>query len=547
MRVSYSHYSEVGMFRRFLIPGLLLLLLVTAACSNKKVQNPLANVGSKQPDKVLFDRSMEAMKKNKFDVARMTLQTLINTYPDSEYIARAKLAVGDSWYAEGGSASLAQAETEYRDFITFFPNMPEASEAQLKIANIHYQQMEKPDRDFTHAMRAEDEYRQLILQYPDSKLVPSAKQRLRDVQEVLAEREFRIGRFYYLRQSWPAGIARLRSLSDRYPLYSHADEALFLLGQAYEGEIAAIRAGRLNEVQKGKLIQQMTNDAAAAYSKIITRYPAMNRAEDAKSRLQALRRPVPKPTAEALAQNRREEESRKQLGMVGHVMENLHKRPDTAPAARVGDPTLVDPKMTSPTEVAQEAYRALGVAPGPASNKVAGEIIRGGAPAPNEPIPHTGDAPAANGAAAAPDASTPAAGASPAEGSAAAPGDANGSAPDNSGIDELKPNASPAEPATGTPAGSTNPAVTGTPQPRQPNDPATPVTPSGPAQTNDGGAPLPPPQQVNDAATGTGGSAPAGNAAAKDASSTQSTSGDTQDYSSSRKKKKKGIRKLSPF
>ena len=125
-----------------------MLLVLTVACTNKKSVNPLANVGSKQPDKVLFDRSMDAMKHNRFDVARMTLQTLINTYPDSEFIARAKLAVGDSWYAEGGTASLAQAEQEYRDFETFFPNMPEAAEAQLKIANIQYQQMEKADRDY---------------------------------------------------------------------------------------------------------------------------------------------------------------------------------------------------------------------------------------------------------------------------------------------------------------------------------------------------------------------------------------------------------------
>ncbi len=136
-----------------------ILLLITAACTNKKSVNPLSNVGSKQPDKVLFDKAMDAMKHNRFDVARITLQTLINTYPDSEFIARAKLAVGDSWYAEGGTASLAQAEQEYRDFITFFPNMPEAAEAQLKIANIQYQQMEKADRDYTHAKRAEDEYR----------------------------------------------------------------------------------------------------------------------------------------------------------------------------------------------------------------------------------------------------------------------------------------------------------------------------------------------------------------------------------------------------
>jgi outer membrane protein assembly factor BamD len=131
-------------------------------CTNKKSVNPLANVGSKQPDKVLFDRAMDAMKHNRFDVARMTLQTLINTYPDSEFVARAKLAVADSWYAEGGSTALQQAEIQYKDFITFFPNMPEAAEAQLKVANIHYEEMEKPDRDYTHAMRAEEEYRALI-------------------------------------------------------------------------------------------------------------------------------------------------------------------------------------------------------------------------------------------------------------------------------------------------------------------------------------------------------------------------------------------------
>ena len=149
--------------------------MITVGCTNKKSVNPLAKVGSKQPDKVLFDKAMDAMKHNRFDVARMTLQTLINTYPDSEYIARAKLAVGDSWYAEGGTASLAQAEQEYRDFETFFPNMPEAAEAQLKIANIQYQQMEKADRDYTHAKRAEEEYRNLIMQYPDNpKLVTKA-------------------------------------------------------------------------------------------------------------------------------------------------------------------------------------------------------------------------------------------------------------------------------------------------------------------------------------------------------------------------------------
>src|ERR1700683_4147644 len=309
--------------RASFVVALSVLLMLTAACTNKKSVNPLANVGSKQPDKVLFDKAMDAMKHNRFDVARITLQTLINTYPDSEYIARAKLAVGDSWYAEGGTASLAQAEQEYRDFQTFFPNMPEAGEAQLKIANIQYQQMEKADRDYTHAKRAEDEYRNLIMQYPDNpKLVKEGKQRLMEVQEVLADREFNIGKFYYYRLSYQASEARLKSLVEKYPLYSRADEALFLLGQNYEAQLAIVRAKPVctgfntpagcvgSETQKSKYMEDLTKNSAAAYSQIITRYPAMEREPDARKRLEALHQPIPHPTKAGQGQNKPGEKSR---------------------------------------------------------------------------------------------------------------------------------------------------------------------------------------------------------------------------------------------
>ena len=353
------------MRRNFSFVLLGLLLTLTVACTNKKSVNPLANVGSKQPDKVLFDRAMDAMKHNRFDVSRMTLQTLINTYPDSEFIARAKLAVADSWYAEGGSTAMQQAEIEYKDFRTFFPNMPEAAEAQLKVANIHYQEMEKADRDFTHAMRAEEEYRSLIQEYPDSKLVPEAKQRLREVQEVLAQREFNIGRFYYLRLAYPAAIARLKTLVDRYPLYSGADEALYLLGQSYEGEIDVIRKnGRMNEVNKTKMIEGLTKEASEAYGRIIKRYPAMDRALDAKARLEGLHQPVPRPTRAALELNKKEVASRQQAGIMSSMLGNFEKHPDVAKASHVGDPTMVDPAPTNPGDVVRKAVSAGGMAGG---------------------------------------------------------------------------------------------------------------------------------------------------------------------------------------
>ena len=473
-----------------------MLLVITIGCSNKKSVNPLANLGSKQPDKVLFDKAMDAMRHNRFDVARLTLQTLINTYPDSEFIARAKLAVGDSWYAEGGTAALAQAEQEYSDFEIFFPNMPEAAEAQLKIANIHYQQMEKADRDYTHAKRAEDEYRKMILQYPDSKLVPEAKQRLLEVQEVLGEREFQIGRFYYLRESYPASIARLQSLVEKYPLYSRADEALYLLGQNYEGQITRLRSaptcdahglprGCATEAVKGRYIGQLTKNASEAYAKILTRYPLMDRSDDAKKRLASLHQPIPRPTKGAVAQNKAELASRSESTTVQKLMGMVKKGPDVANAAKVGDPSLADPTPVAATSVIRsETFAAAG-----ASEKSVGvEIVK-----PDQPAADT----------------------------AAPPGDAT--------------------PGGGSPFGRTTTAIT-PPGAANSNE----LKPTAPADPNElkptdsaGDQALPPPPQVNEIQTGQSSSsatASADNTPASDA-----------DLSSSKKKKKKGLKKIVPF
>jgi len=383
------------MLRRTLGTVLLILLAVLlSGCSRNKAQNPLADLDTKQPDKVLYDRAMAALQRNKFDVARLTLQTLINTYPDSEYVARAKLTVGDTWYMEGGSAALAQAEIEYKDFITFFPNMAEAAEAQLKVADIHYKQMEKPDRDYTHAKRAEDEYRQMILQFPDHALVDKAKDRLRQVQEVLAEREFRIGQFYFRRESWMAAAARLKSVTDTYPLYSGADEALYLLGNAYENQIEIARASQVSETAKGRLIQHFTDQAAVAYARIVSRYPAMYRAEDAKARLEALKRPVPAPTEEAIAQNQAEEASRGKTGMFGKIMGNIQRGPDTTKAAKVGDPTMVDPQQTSAVSMVRQVATTLSEPAAGGGGSVSAEVVGGsGDPRPSESAPRSADPP----------------------------------------------------------------------------------------------------------------------------------------------------------
>jgi outer membrane protein assembly factor BamD len=276
---------------------------------NKKETHEKTLVGKDAtlPDKQLYDKALTQEKSGHFDVARLDLQTLLNTYPDSQYLMRAKLAVADCWYKEGGAAALTQAEQEYNDFITFFPNAPEAAEAQMRIGDIYFKQMDVPDRDYQKATKAENAYRTMIRQYPDApkNVREEATQKLREVQELLATREAEIAAFYATHENWVASIARYDTVIDSYPLYSHIDDAYIGKGDAYAAQAKVIRASAtcvtgfkgpcLTEDAKARILQFDDGMAADAYRKVVLDHAAAPHVEDAKERLAALNRPRPPP------------------------------------------------------------------------------------------------------------------------------------------------------------------------------------------------------------------------------------------------------------
>jgi outer membrane protein assembly factor BamD len=475
----------------------ILLLAGAAAQAEKKPKNkkaydlganPLAGVNSKQPDKELYDKAMVAIKKGRFDVARLDLQTMLNTYPESEYRMRAKLAVGDSWFKEGGTAALTQAEAEYHDFITFFPNAPEAAEAQMKVADIYYSQMEKPDRDPKNAEQAETEYRNMINQFPDSTLVPRAKQKLRDVQEVLAERESDIGLYYVTRENYNAAVARLQTVVDTYPLYSKSDQALLGIGDAYAGEARAIQIAKVPGAIKERMSAVYMDRAAAAYAKVITRYPMAPHVEDARDRLVAMNRPVPEPSQDSVAENDAEERSRQPLHFTDKTLGLIKHGPTVVEAVHVGEPSLNDPKRTLAPDLTKDNIKIYTDAYN--AGKPASPIGAVAPTGPNEP-PRT-DAPSS------------------------------------------APQLGPAGSGTGVGVEVVSAPAT---------DPNAVIKPVGPTNTILPAAekPAEAPDQINEVKPG---STPAQSAA--DAKK-KKPKVDSNDESSSKKKKKKGLSKLNPF
>jgi outer membrane protein assembly factor BamD len=500
---------------------------------------------SKQPDKELYDKAMDAMKGGKFDVARLDLQTLLNTYPESEYQMRAKLAVGDTWFHEGGSAALTQAEAEYKDFITFFPNQPEAAEAQMRVADIYYMQMEKPDRDHTNVDRAEQEYRTMIQQFPDSPLVPRAKQRLREVQEVLADREYSIGTFYASHENWPASIARLQTLTDSYPLYSHSDLALIGLGDDYAAQARFVQTMKqLSPKAKQELMKTYDDRAADAYSRVVTHYATAAHVEDARERLIALNRSIPEPTQQELAESEAEEQSRVGVTLKDRAMFLVKKGPTTVSAARVGEPTMSDATQVTAPQINKQNAALFSAAiagqplPLPTSNGAATTTetaAQNGSAAPAgdsstplqlENVPSAGQAGRAG----------PEIGASivsPSEDSAAPQGSGNPAPRDTV---EAQPvdaaGAAAAAAAAGVPGAQNPGGVAGV----HPDNTALPAVEKPAAIAS----------QTNDVQTGNG-AAQVATGTDAGANSKKKPKYDSSDESSSKHKKKKGLDKLNPF
>jgi len=285
---------------------LLAVFCFLSACGGGKevaVNDPSA---LNEPDKDLYDRSIRELGRSRWTQARLLLNTLINTYPDSEFLPQAKYASAESFYREGTMSSLTQAELEFKDYITFFPMSDLSDDAQLHVAMTHVRQMEKPDRDKTQAELAEYELKRMISDYPDSPLLDEAKQKLRDVQEVLAEGDYKVGSFYLLKKAYHAAADRYKTVLEKYPDFSKASEALFYLAQALERNDNAA-------------------ESAIYYARVVVEHPLSEPVAQAKEKLIAMNVPIPEPSAAALA--RAQQTSREEKGVLGKMFGMFSRRP----------------------------------------------------------------------------------------------------------------------------------------------------------------------------------------------------------------------------
>jgi outer membrane assembly lipoprotein YfiO len=239
-------------------------------------------IGNVSPgrDRELFIVATREVRKKNFDVGRLLFQTIITTYPDSPYLPMAKLAVGDSFYLEGTTSALIQAVAEYQNWLTFFPTHPLSDRVLLKIAEAEMRQIGLPDRDSTHAKRAETKLKALLQQYQSSILKSEAEKRLSEVQDNLGLHNLYIANYYYTlsvdqkKGGLKGAQSRYREIIDKYPDFKFMDEVLYKLAVTY-------------------LLEEETDQAARYFQKIVSDYPNSEYADKSKEQLGLIGATIP--------------------------------------------------------------------------------------------------------------------------------------------------------------------------------------------------------------------------------------------------------------
>jgi outer membrane protein assembly factor BamD len=260
-------------------------------------------------DRVLFEEATKEVRKGHFDTGRLLFANIINTYPDSPFLALAKLAIADSFFLEGTTSSLIQAAQAYQDWLTFFPTDPLADDASLKVAEAEMRQMGLSDRDISHARKAEQRLKVLLQQYPKSPLRPIVEDHLHEVQENLAMHNLQIARFYYdVKYSTGKGglkgaQSRLKEIADKYPCFSYGDEVFYRLASTYQAE-------------------EEPDEAARYYQKLVSEFPDSEYLEKAREQLNIIGAPIPEKGAPNPCAKRQTQ------SFMGNLMQQVSGRAD---------------------------------------------------------------------------------------------------------------------------------------------------------------------------------------------------------------------------
>lgn len=189
----------------------------------------------------LYAEAKDELSNGAYEKAIQYFEKLESRFPFGAYAQQAQLEIAYAYYKQGDQA-LALASVER--FIKLHPNHANVDymyylrgminfNDQLGFLNFISNQ-DITERDPKASRDAFDAFKQLAVQFPDSKYTPDAILRMKYLVNTLAQYDVHVAKYYLRRAGYLAAANRAQSAIKEYPDAPAIEEALFILIKSYD-------------------------------------------------------------------------------------------------------------------------------------------------------------------------------------------------------------------------------------------------------------------------------------------------------------------------
>jgi outer membrane assembly lipoprotein YfiO len=188
-------------------------VIALQACSHRLTPprvslNPL-NASPKMLDS-LWTAAMDHYQHHKWDKAAAAFDRLeLELPPGDRRTLLSRLYLGELYVRSGSNL---QGVREYRRLVDEFPTDSLAPEALLRAGEAYAKLWRAPDLDPTYGITAQSVFTEVQTRYPASPAAAQARERLKQLDNKFAAKDYKIGTYYLKYRAYESAILMLKGL-----------------------------------------------------------------------------------------------------------------------------------------------------------------------------------------------------------------------------------------------------------------------------------------------------------------------------------------------
>jgi len=147
-------------------------------------------------------------------------------FPQSKWASKSALMASYSYYMQN---YYAEALFNLERYLKTYPQAKDIIYAHYLIAMCYYETIEDEKRDSGPLMKAQEKFKFILKNYPNSDFAMDSEFKLGLIKDILASKEMYLGRHYIKRGKWIAAMNRFKKVLDEYEQTIFIEEAIHRL------------------------------------------------------------------------------------------------------------------------------------------------------------------------------------------------------------------------------------------------------------------------------------------------------------------------------